>query len=178
MGRPAGATVHVGKAAAIILGALLLGVVVLNADGIGGGASLSARDLSALDGLTNTTISDNDDEVASTTTTVALRQPSTVKVVAINATNTSGIAGRATQRLQTAGYNALTPGNATAEFKATNPTSVVYVVTPGYDREAVAVAAVFNLPASAVREMPATPPSPDIKDGTNIAVIIGTGLTI
>lgn len=176
MGRPAGATVHVGKAAALIIAAFVLGFIVLNVDGTGG-ASLSAGNGGPSDVITNTTVG-ADDEPESTTTTAALRPPATVKVVAINATNTSGIAGRATSKLQAAGYNALTPGNATAEFRATNPTSVVYVVTPGYDREAAAVAAVFNLPASAVRAMPASSPSADIKDGTNIAVIIGTGLTI
>lgn len=168
---------HVGKAAALILGAFVLGYIVLNVDGTGGGIPVSAGASSASDVITNTTLADSD-EVESTTTTLALRAPATIKVVAINATSTAGIAGRATSKLQTAGYNALTPGNATAEFKATNPTSVVYVVTPGYEREAAAVAAVFNLPASAVREMPATSPSPDIKAGTNIAVIVGTGLTI
>lgn len=173
---------HVGKAAALIIGAFVLGYIVLNVDGTGGGTSLSAADRAAIDAITNTTVanSDNEDEgdEEPTATTLALRQPSTVKVVAINATNTSGIARRATEKLQTAGYNALTPGNATNEFRATNPTSVVYVVTLGYEREAAAVAQVFGLPASAVREMPATSPSPDIKAGTNIAVIIGTGLTI
>ncbi len=177
MGRPAGATVHVGKAAALIIGAFVLGFIVLNVDGTGG-ASLSAGNGGATDVITNTTLADDDEPTASTTTTVALRQPATVKVVAINATSQSGIARRATEKLQTAGYNALTPGNATTEFKATKPTSVVYVVTPGYEREAAAVAAVFALPASAVRAMPATSPSPDIKAGTNIAVIVGTGLTI
>ncbi|MDP1794611.1 MAG: LytR C-terminal domain-containing protein [Acidimicrobiales bacterium] len=177
MGRPAGATVHVGKAAALIIGAFVLGFIVLNVDGTGG-ASLAVGNGGGDDSgvITNTTL--GDDELQTTTTTVALRQPATVKVVAVNATSTAGIAGRATQKLQAAGYNALTPGNATAEFKATNPTSVVYVVTPGFEREAAAVAAVFALPASAVRAMPATSPSPDIKDGTNIAVIVGTGLTI
>lgn len=169
---------HVGKAAALIIGALVLGFIVLNVDGTGGGIPVSAGDTSAIDSSTNTTAADSGDDVESTTTTVALRAPATIKVVAINATNTSGIARRATEKLQTAGYNALTPGNATTEFRATNPTSVVFVVSPGYDREAAAVAAVFGLPASAVRQMPAASPSPDIKAGVNIAVIIGTGLTI
>ena len=168
---------HVGKAAALIIGAFIIGFIVLNVDGTGGGIPVSSGggDTNA---VTNTTVASSEDTVAATTTTAALRQPATIKVVAINATQTSGVARRATEKLQAAGYNALTPGNATAEFKATNPTSIVYVVTPGYDHEAVAVAAVFNLPASAVRQMPATSPSPDIKAGTNIAVIVGTGLTI
>jgi hypothetical protein len=176
MGRPAGATVHVGKAAALIVGAFILGFIVLNVDGTGG-ASLPSGDRGT-DAITNTTLADSGDVVVATTTTVALRQPATIKVVAINATKTAGIAGRATDKLRAAGYNALAPGNATNEFRATNPTSVVYVVTPGYDNEAIAVAAVFNLPASAVRALPATSPSPDIKANVNIAVIIGTGLTI
>ena len=167
---------HVGKAAALIIGAFVIGFIVLNVDGAGGGIPVSSGN--GGDAVTNTTLAQSDDTVAATTTTAALRQPATIKVVAINATQTSGVARRATEKLQAAGYNALTPGNATAEFKATNPTSVVYVVTAGYEHEAVAVAAVFNLPASAVRQMPTASPSPDIKAGTNIAVIVGTGLTI
>lgn len=176
MGRPAGATVHVGKAAALIIGAFIIGFIILNVDGTGGGIPVSSGGGGG-DAVTNTTVR-QDDTSETTTTTAPLRQPATIKVVAINATQTSGVARKATEKLMAAGYNALTPGNATDAFKATAPTSVVYVVTPGYENEAIAVAAVFNLPASAVRAMPAASPSPDIKAGTNIAVIVGTGLTI
>src|SRR5689334_13746858 len=105
MGRPAGATVHVGKAAALIIGAFVLGFIVLNVDGFnGGGVPVSAGDRTSVDATTNTTAGGTT-EPEVTTTTAALRQPATIKVVAINATQTSGVARRATEKLQAAGYN-------------------------------------------------------------------------
>lgn len=178
-----GGSVHVGKAAALILVALLVGIIVLRDDS--GGTSLSAAQRAAIDNLTSQTTVDSSSDDSSdsgdeetTETTLALREPSQVKVVAINATQQAGVAGRATSKLQTEGYNALAPGNATTAFRGTNPAAAVYVVTAGYEREAAAVAALFGLPASAVRTMPTPSPSPDIKEGVNVALIIGTGITI
>ena len=176
-----GSSVHIGKAAAIIVVALVLGVLVLKDDG---GSGLSAAQRAALQQSTPTTVADtgNDDDTGddgdTTVTTAAVRDPSQVKVVAINATSKSGVARTATTTLQGAGYNALQPGNATAAFKGTNPASVVLVVTSGYEREAAAVAALFGLPSSSVRAMPATSPSADIKGDVNVALIIGTGLNL
>ena len=166
--------VHIGKAAAIIVAAALLGLLVLYKHD--GGSGISAPRAAAAQGLTTTTLASSGNHDL-TTTTVGARQPSTVKVIAVNATSTSGIAGRATTRLTTAGYNALAPGNATAAYKATNPTTIVYVVTAGYDREAAAIAALFGLPSSSVKALPTPSPSTDIKD-VNVAVVVGTGLQI
>jgi hypothetical protein len=178
MARTPGGTVHIGKAAAIIVAAVLIGVLVLYQNDSGGGglsaAEIAAARANAQNGFTTTTLGDEQDL---TTTTIGARAPQTVKVIAVNATSQSGIAGRATTRLTTAGYNALAPGNATAAYKASSPTTVVYVVTAGYEREAAAVAALFSLPSSAVKSLPTPSPSTDIKD-VNVAVVIGSGLTI
>lgn len=177
-----GGTVHVGKAAAIIIVAALIGVLVLYKDS-GGGGSVSAAERAAAsaafaraNAITTTTTAADGGETEPTT--IALRAPAEVKVIALNATKTAGQAGKATKKLTTNGYNALAPGNATAAVRNTNPSSVIYVVTPGYEGEAAAIATIFGLPASAVRAVPTPSPSPDIKPGVNIAVLIGTGVTL
>jgi len=182
MARPTGGTggtVHVGKAAAIIVVAALIGVLVLYKDG-GGSSSLSAAERAALTasasaGNTTTTAAKNTDN-ESTPTTAALRAPAEVKVVAINGTTTPKLGAKATTKLQASGYNALAPGD--AKTKSATATSVIYVVTAGYEREAAAIAAIFGLPASAVRAVPSPAPSTAIKPGVNIAVFIGTGITL
>jgi hypothetical protein len=167
--------VHVGKAAALIVVAVVLGVIVLR-DNSSSGFATSTNVRSTLPDFTNTTLPS-----LSTTTTAARateRPASTVKVVAINATGTSGKAGQATAKLQQAGYNALQPGNATQAVTNSHPTALIYVVTPGYDREAQTIAGLFGLPASAVRALPTPSPSPDIKGDVNIAVLVGSGITL
>lgn len=175
-----GASVHVGKAAALIIVAVLLGVIVLRDDSSGGGStSLSAAERAALSGVTTTTApDDSSDEGDSTDTTQPLREPPLVKVQAINATKSAnGVAGTATTKLQTEGYNAVAGGTAVASLRATAPASAVYVVTAGFDREAAAIAALFGLPASAVRELPATQISADLK-AVDVVLLIGTGITL
>jgi hypothetical protein len=176
MARAPGGTVHVGKAAAIILVGLVLAVIVLRSDGSGAGVAVSSgTGTGSQVSITTTTVKRSG---GTTTTTVALRDPSTVKVIAVNGTKTSGQGAKATTKLQNANYNAIAPGNATAAVRATNPATVIYVVTPGYEREATAVAAVFGLTAASVKALPTPSPSPDIKNGVNIAVLIGSGITL
>ncbi|MEY2398140.1 MAG: LytR cell envelope-related transcriptional attenuator [Actinomycetota bacterium] len=172
--------VHIGKAAAVIVIGLLLGLIVLRSDGSAGGTSVSAAERAALAAARNTTTTTTArrSNRSSSTTTTPARAPSTVKVIAINGTKVAGQAGKATTKLQNATYNVLAPGNATAAVRNTNPASVVYVVTPGYEREAAAVAAVLGLPPTSVKPLPSPSPSTDIKNGVNIAVLVGSGITL
>jgi hypothetical protein len=166
--------VHVGKAAALIVVALGLGFIVLNDDSVGSfRAAASTPRVSVPD-----TFSETVSTTTTPTTSAAERQPAQIKVIAINATGRAGVAGQATTRLRDAGYNALAPGNATAAVSASRPASVIYVVTPGYDREALTIAALFRLPDSAVKPLPNPSPSADIRSDTNIAVLVGTGITL
>jgi hypothetical protein len=166
--------VHVGKAAALIVIALALGFVVLNDKGSSGFTSVAAAH-SVHDNFTETTL--RHDLTTTTLAAAAERQPGQIKVIAINATGTKGKAGAATTKLRNAGYNALAPGNATASVTASHPASVVYYAV-GYKPEALTVAALFQLPDSAVRELPNPSPSPDIKPDANIAVLVGTGIAL
>lgn len=172
--------VHIGKAATVIVVGLLLGVIVLRSDGSAGGTSLSAaeRAAAAASAENTTTTLRRSSGNSSASTTIALRAPSTIKVIAINGTKVAGQAGKATTKLQDATYNVLAPGNATAAVRNTNPASVVYVVTPGYEREAAALAAVLGLTPASVKPLPSPSPSPDIKNGVNIAVLVGSGIIL
>lgn len=178
MARGPATTVHVGKAAALIVVALLLGVIVIR-DNSSGAGPVSADDIREAinDSFTTTTVAPDDDGPV-TPTTGPLRQPGQIKVVAINATGTAGKAGSATDRLRTAGYNVLQPGNANAATTNSRPASLIYVVSAGYEREAEVVAALFGLPASAVRALPNPSPSADIRSDANLAVLVGTGITL
>lgn len=177
MARPSGgSTVHVGKAAALIIAAVLLGVIVLRDDG-SGGRRVSA-DVPDVDQFTTTTLGDLTDN---TTTTVAnvLHAKNSVKVIAVNATGTQGKGGQAQTKLSAAGYNALKAGTATQAVTNTHPVSVIYVVTAGYEADAREIAALFGLPDSAVRSpLPTPSPSPDIKPDANIVVLVGSGITL
>lgn len=164
---------HVGKAAALIVAAVVLGVIVLRDTSSGSfTAAPISRDTSS---FTVTTLRNR--VTTSTTAAASLHAKNTIKVVAINASGTKGRASQATTKLQQAGYNALQAGNATQAVTNSHPASVIYVVTPGYERDAQELVGLFGLPASAVRSLPDPPPSPDIKDA-NIVVLVGSGITL
>jgi len=166
-GRSAGAAM--GRGVALLAVALLIGVVLLNktderppgsdvAAGPGPAAGAGGDDGS--DGGRSTT-------TTSTTTTVPVRQPKDVKVVVANGSDVKGAAGRATDQLKPPGYNVLAPTNVTP---AVSTTTVYY--TPGYEREAVVVAAALGMPQSLVKLVP-TPPPFDAKTA-NVLVVLGT----
>ena len=166
---------HVGKAAALIVVAVCW---VCSCCATAGAAASGRRRRSPTSTISPSRRSAPNDNEFTATTLAAERPANVIKVVAINATGTAGIAGRATTKLQSAGYNALQPGNATAAVTNSCPASLVYVVTAGYEREARTIAALFSLPDSAVRALPSPSPSADIKGDVNIAVLVGSGITI
>jgi hypothetical protein len=175
--RPAGANVHVGKAAALIVVSLALGFFVLNDNSSGGFRAAASPHVSVPDvsDFTETTVHSN---ATTTTAAAAERAAKDIKVIAINATGRAGQGAAATTRLRSAGYDAVAPGNATAAVTNSHPVSAVYIVTPGYNKEALTVAALFHLPDSAVKPLPNPSPSADIRSDTNIAVLVGTGITL
>jgi hypothetical protein len=170
-----GGNVHGVKAAIIIVVALGLGFIVLRDNSSRGFRSAAAAHVSTPD----TNFSEAPTSTTSTTAAAAVnRQPAQIKVIAINATGRKGVAGQATTKLRNAGYNALAPGNATTAVTNTHPVSAIYVVTPGYNKEALTIAALFGLPDSAVKPLPNPSPSADIRSDTNIAVLVGSGIAL
>jgi hypothetical protein len=157
---------------ALLALALLIGVVLLNAtDADPPGATVSARgdsdtrsgDGGASDASGETATS----TTAATTTTTATpaHAPKDVKVIVANASAVKGAAGNAKKVLDPAGFNVLSPANATPV-----PTTNVYF-TAGYERDAAAVATVLTLPGTAVKALPA--PAPFDTKGANVADVIG-----
>jgi hypothetical protein len=102
----------------------------------------------------------------------ALRSPEQVKVLAANATNQSGLAGRTRDFLINNGYNALAPVDATKTLDATR---VEY--KPDFEPEARTLAQLLQLPASSVVPLEASPPVPD-SSAADILVIAGADLKL
>jgi hypothetical protein len=112
-----------------------------------------------------------------TTTTTPLIAPANVKLQVLNGTQTALLATKWTDKLQTSpGYNVHSPDDATASVTS----SVIYVITPGYQREADALAATVGLPATAVYATvpaPTTAPIPAADRAVvNLVLIIGPDL--
>ena len=176
MARPGAGGLNVGRAALLIVVALVIGVFVLNqGDDVPSASSFDLPTNTTVD-LPDLTSPTTVARAASSPTTLATRAPSSFKSIAINATNTSGVAAKATTRLTTAGYNALAPGDATASVKANTKSSLV-MYAAGFQREAAVVASLFGLPASAVVPITVPPPSTSVKDAS-IVVLVGPGLAL
>jgi hypothetical protein len=115
--------------------------------------------------------------VPSPTTTAPPLPASQVKVQVLNGLRTGALAGQWTAKLKTQyGYQTAPPDDATA----TVTTSVIYVITPGYEAEAQQLAARVGLPSTAVNPTvpaPATVPiTPAERAATNLVLIVGNDL--
>jgi len=153
-----------GRGAVLLVVAVLLGVVLLNA------ADDAPPDTVAA-GRSDDTPSETTPVTDVTTTVVTLppRAPADVKVIAANGTDTKGVARKATDQLKDAGYNVLSPTDAT---KAT--ASSVYFVGD-FQREAEAVATNLGLPPTSVQPFPTPAPLPDAR-GATVIVVVGPEL--
>jgi hypothetical protein len=115
--------------------------------------------------------------VPAPTTTTTLVPASQVKVQVLNGVLTGNLASAWSQKLHTqSGYITETPDNATTKV----PTSIIYVITPGYQAEAARLATQVGLPASAVYPTvppPASAPIPSAAKTTgNLVLVIGPDL--
>lgn len=169
-GRSAG--MAAGRGAVLLAVAVILGIVLLNAaddpgpDRISAGAAEEDDDGGGASDDPATTLP------PSTLATVPPRSPQEVKVLPTNGTAVKGVAGKARDTLQAAGYNVLAPTDAT-RAEASN----VYFTSADFEREAQAVASALGLPANVVVAYPTAPPLPvtDPK-GANVVVVVGPEL--
>ncbi len=106
-----------------------------------------------------------------TATTGPVHPPADVKVLVANGSGISGLAGRVSTRLHTAGYDTLAGVNATQRVA----TSVVYY-TAGYQREAGVLAQSLSLPPTSVQPVPTPPPVASL-GSANILVVAGPDLS-
>jgi hypothetical protein len=163
-GRSAGGAL--GRGIVLLAIAMVIGIVLLNAtDAEPPGAQVTTKPSGSSSSSGGGGSSGTTTTVAPTTT-LPTHAPRDVKVIVANASSVKGAGAKASDALKPPGYNVLAPANATAVNE-----SAVYFV-PGYDRDAAALAAALQFPATAVKPMPNPPPLADSK-GANVVVILG-----
>jgi hypothetical protein len=152
---------------ALLAIALLIGIVLLNAtsdDPPGTSLSTGSGTPSTDDGSADKPTKAATTTTVPPTTTLPARAPKDVKVIVANASSVKGAATKASDVLKPPGYNVLAPANA-----ATAKESSVFF-TPGYDRDAAAIAAALQFPPTSVKPLPAPSPRPAVTTTTRPAV--------
>lgn len=103
---------------------------------------------------------------STTSTTVPVRPPEEVRVVVLNSVGVSGAAGRKTQDLADAGYQTQQAGDFDPEQ---DPSRIWY--RDGFSAEANAL--LTFLPGALIELIP----DPDIQQGADVLLVLGTGYT-
>jgi hypothetical protein len=103
--------------------------------------------------------------------------PSSIKLQVLNGTGSGQLATQWSNKLKAnPGYNTLAPADATT----TVPKSEIFIVTPGYQREADALATTVGLTAAAINPTippPASAPIPSTaRANANLVLVIGPDL--
>jgi hypothetical protein len=170
MTQPGGSSsgTQTGKAVLVIAVVIVIGWLVLAKSNTPTKAASSATTHH-----TTTTVAPS----GTTTTLPALVPPARIKLQVLNGVLTGNLASEWSNKLKAnPGYNTLPPDNATSKVAA----SQIYIITPGYQREANALAVAVGLPVTAVNQTapaPATAPIPAAERTTaNLVLIIGPDL--
>lgn len=181
--RARGGDATTGAGSAALRGALLIGLavvlgIILLGKGFDDGVVASGSDddddteVDAGDGGDDDPITEQ-----ATTTTLAARPPSEVLVFALNGFGGAGVAGAATDQLNTATYQTVPAADVPADQRV--EASVVYFAR-GFDADAVAVATTLGLAATTVMALPVPAPlqipDGDVK-GATVIVVLGPDYT-
>lgn len=169
--RPTEPTVNPARGAALVVVAVLLGLVLLR-NGLdtsevvtssrGDDSSEEATDEGTDEGAT--------DEGTTETTETPARTPAEVTAIVLNGTSVNGAAGKYSTALQSAGYQMLEAGDAPTKI----PTTQVYF-TEGFEREAAAVAVAIGAPATVTPAALPTPPPGEV-GAANVIVVVGADI--
>lgn len=178
--RPNEPTVNPARGAALVVVAVLLGLVLLRNGLDTSEVVTSSRDTETTDegtdgGTTDVGADDGadagtDEGTDGTTDTVAVRPPAEVSVIVLNGTSVAGTAGKYSDAIGSAGYQMLEPGNSTAKTAVT----LVHFVE-GFEAEATAVATAAGVPAT-VSPTPLPDPAPGDVGAANVVVVVGTDI--
>lgn len=165
------------KAGALIVVLVAVGVAVLYRSGRSH-VSVAAALQSPRGAATTPVTTTPPPAPTTTTTTLPPVPPSQVKVQVLNGVLTGALAGEWSTKLHSRyGYITEPPDNATTSVTA----STIYVITPNYVPEAMALASEIGLPASDVDATippPLTAPIPPSERGTaNLVLVIGPELS-
>lgn len=170
-----GGGVQTWKAVLLIAVLVAIGAIVLNQTG----KSSPAASSSSSHRTTTTTTTTTHTVPPATTTPTTLVPASHVKVQVLNGASANlPIAGQWTNKLKTSyGYETALADNATSLVTK----SVIYVVTPGYQPEADALALTIGLTPASVNPAappPATAPIPASQrnSGANLVLVVGPDL--
>ena len=160
------------RALVLITVLVIVGVLILSKTG-GKSASTGTRSPTTHHGNSTTTSS----TVLAPVTTTTLLPATQVKVQVLNGLRTGALAGAWTRKLKTQfGYITELPDDATVK----TTTSVIYILTPGYQAEALQLAAQVGLTVASVNPTvpaPASAPIPATERTTaNLVLVIGQDL--
>ena len=166
-------TVNPARGAALVVIAVVLGLVLLR-NGLDTSTVVSSgRDDTEVTGDTGGTDDPGTDPGTGEEgeggegSETAARPPAEVTVLVMNGTSVNGAAGKYSTAIGTAGYQMLEP--ATSQVKT--PTTLVYFVE-GFEAEAAQVALAAGAPATVTPAPMPTPPPGDI-GAANVVVVIG-----
>ncbi len=170
--RPAEPAANPARGAALVVVAVLIGLVLLR-NGLDTSEAItstggSGSDSEATDGTSDGT----DDEPDGTTTTVpAVRPPAEVPAVVLNDSGVAGAAGKYSDALAAFGYVLTDPDGDNADTAGDAAVTLIYFA-PGFDAEAAAVAVAIGAPETVVpAALPTTPPGPIT--GASVVVVVG-----
>jgi hypothetical protein len=164
------ATGAMGRGIGLIIAAVVLGLVLLNAtDGPApfqttAGTGNSNSDTSDAEDETPAEGEDGESTDTTDTTVQAVRPPAEVTVLVANGSGVRGAAAGLADTIAAAGYVIAEPANAPAPVQA----SAVHYL-PGYEQEAQALASLLT-PAPPVTPMPTPQPVPDLR-GAQVLVL-------
>lgn len=168
--RPTEPTINPARGVALVVVAVLLGLVLLRNGLDTSEVVTSSPDDSSTDGTADEGADGTDAVDDATTTTLAVRSPAEVTVVVLNGTSVSGAAGKYSTAIGTAGYQMGDPADAATKIPATQ-----VLFTEGYEREAAAVALAAGAPATLTPGPLPTPPPGEV-GAANVVVVIGADL--
>lgn len=168
--RPTEPTVNPARGAALVVAAVLLGLVLLRNGLDTSEVVTSSPDNGSSDGSSDSGTDAATDSGDATTTTLGVKAPFEVTVIVLNGTSVGGAAGKYSTALASAGYQMLEPGDAPTKIPATQ-----VLFTAGFEREAAAVALAAGAPATVTPAAMPTPPPGEVGIA-NVVVIIGADL--
>jgi hypothetical protein len=167
--RPTEQTANPARGAALVVVAVLIGLVLLR-HGLDTSTTVTPTTPS---GTTGGTAGGTTAGSGSTTSTVAgaARPPGQVPTIVLNGSGVKGAAKKYSDSLAAAGYDLTSPagGNATSNIAATK----VYF-SPGFDKEAAAVATAIGAPQTSVAPLGTT--LPGTTNSANVVVVLGPDL--
>lgn len=173
--RPTEQTVNPARGAALVVVAVLVGLLLLR-NGIDTSEVVTSTRDDGSEEETDTggeTGGETTDDTtpAETEDTTPLKTPAEVTVIVFNASSTNGAGAKYTQALEANGYVALEPATATTKV----PTTQV-LFTEGFEREAAAVAAAIGAPTITPGPLDPTQTPGDV-GAANVVLLLGADLS-